>query len=68
MAGKLKTPLEDLADAQTAYEEKFGQPIGYCMGADESFQAVTIWNAVATGVPIPDDFDWYPNLPDGALT
>lgn len=59
--------LSDLTLASEAYEAKFNLPLGYTMWVDEDEQARIIWRAVATGVPIPEDFDWYGGQPEDSL-
>jgi hypothetical protein len=58
-------PLDVLADE---YAKLFGdRPPIYIIGPSDEFISSTIADAIASGQPIPDDFDWYPDLPDDAV-
>lgn len=69
-AATLPPSVDDLDDEIAAREEyfrAFGQPGPHTFGVNESFMAAVLRAAVRHGRPIPEDFNWYPDLPPGAV-
>lgn len=54
--------------ARQAYLIRFGNVGPEPFGVDGDKIAAELERAVASGQPIPDDFDWYRDLPDGAVS
>lgn len=49
-----------------AYAATFGNAL-YPFGVDEGRVAEILAEHLARGEPVPDDYDWYPDLPPGAV-
>lgn len=49
------------------YVKKFGKSPPEPFGVVDGFYFEVIKKHLLKGVPIPDDFNWYPNLPEGAV-
>jgi hypothetical protein len=56
----------DEMQARQAYFDAFGNEGPRPVGVMDDYLARELQAAVKRGQPIPDDFDWYPDLPDGA--
>jgi hypothetical protein len=54
--------------ARLAYLEAFGNEGPYPFGVSDADLAAALNAAVAAGRPIPADFNWYTDLPKGAVT
>lgn len=61
------TPDERASQASNAYADKFGDFPPYPVGVEPSFYAETLWQHIAKGTPLPEDFDFYPDKPEDAL-
>jgi hypothetical protein len=59
---------EDVIEARLAYQQAFGTPGPTPFEVDDGLLIATLLTAVKSGQPIPDDFNWYPDLPPGAGT
>ncbi|ASM76387.1 hypothetical protein VITFI_CDS0608 [Vitreoscilla filiformis] len=54
--------------AADAYAQRFGQePNVWIVGVSDQRMAATLEQAVATGQPIPADYDWYTHLQPDAV-
>jgi len=49
------------------YEARFGKPAPHPMHVEPEDVAKVAQHFLKLGKPIPDAYDWYPDLPDGAL-
>lgn len=59
--------MDDVIAAREAYYKAFGTIGPNPMEVSDGDVARVLWDAVQQGKPIPRDFDWYPNLPKGAV-
>jgi hypothetical protein len=59
--------MDELMQARGAYFEAFGNEGPYPFGVTDEALAAVLLAAVEKGEPVPDEFDWYKDLPDGAV-
>lgn len=59
--------MDDVIAAREAYYKAFGNPGPRPMEVSDSFMARVLLDAVRNGREVPDDFDWYPDLPKDAV-
>ena len=59
--------MSRLSNAQVAYIEAFKLPPPEPFGINDEEAAQVLENAVASGAPVPDDFDWWAEMPPDAL-
>jgi len=57
-----------LVEAMDAYDKRFGGIFPFVVDVDEPWLTGELWKAVAQGEPLPDDFDFYPEVPEGAAS
>lgn len=55
-----------LAEAAEAYYSAFGQPNPEPWGINDDALAEALESAVRVGQPIPEDYDWWEDLPPDA--
>lgn len=55
-----------MIEAAELYGEKFGEDPPLPFGVNEERLEEELRKAVRTGEKIPDDFDWWGDLPEGA--
>jgi len=56
-----------LNEAYAAYFKAFNLSPPEPFGVSDDGLACVLEDAVAQGKPVPEDFDWHPNLPAGAV-
>lgn len=61
------SPADRVLNAVLSYSEKFNSPSPMPFGVSDEWRAAVLEQAVADGVPISADFDWYPDMPEGAV-
>lgn len=59
--------MDDVLKAREAYFKAFGNGGPYPFGVSDRDLATALNAAVAAGKPIPADFDWYTDVPPGAV-
>lgn len=59
--------MDDLVRVREAYYEMFGNEGPYPHGVSDATLAAALRAAVQSGRPIPNDYDWWGGLPDGAV-
>lgn len=60
--------MDSLIEAAELYEERFKVNPPLPVNVDDQRLEEEIRKAVRKGEPIPDDFDWWGDLPEGAVS
>lgn len=58
---------EDAIEVAVQYSERFNLPAPHPFGVEDSFYVSVLRQALRDGKPVDPDFDWYPDLPPGAV-
>ncbi len=58
--------MTDLDQVAIQYELAYGVPVPIPFGVSDEKLVSVLHDALTSGQPIPDNFDWYDDLPDGA--
>lgn len=58
---------EDAIEVAVRYSERFNRPAPLPFGISEERIAEVLLQAIRDGEPVPDEFDWWADLPPGAM-
>lgn len=59
--------MEKASQAFDEYKAKFGKEPPIPFGVDDDFYFDVLMKAIGEGKEIDPEFDWFPDLPDGAV-
>jgi hypothetical protein len=59
--------LEKYEAIYTAYVRAFGNTIPMPIGVDQEGHAAVLEAHLKKNTPVPADYNWYPDLPEGAI-
>ncbi|MFZ2986596.1 MAG: hypothetical protein WA086_01245 [Ideonella sp.] len=61
------SPADRLLQAELQYADKFSADPPVPFGVSDAWLAEVLEGAISAGAPVPSDFDWYPDMPEGAV-